>query len=133
MSGANYISIITDIQVQEGGTGQELGKSTKENFGYATNARMTFCGYLWRGRMTAFKNWWLKKAPIPATTDERILSLMAWHAAQVAERERIKGRVKEAAESLWCIRNQVGDEPYGLYIGPPLNTLEQFVEKLMEE
>ena len=50
-----------------------------------------------------------------------------------AERERIKSRVKYAAESLWCIRNQVGDEPYGLYIGPSLNTLEQFVEKLMEE
>ncbi len=60
-------------------------------------------------------------------------SRAAWNAGQAAERERIKSRVKEAAESLWCIRNQVGDEPYGLYIGPPLNTLEQFVEKLMEE
>ena len=56
-----------------------------------------------------------------------------WKAAQAAERERIKSRVKGAAESLWCIRNQVGDEPYGLYIGPSLNTLEQFVEKLLEE
>ena len=61
------------------------------------------------------------------------LLLKAWRTAQAAERERIKSRVKEAAESLWCIRNQVGDEPYGLYIGPSMNTLEQFVEKLLEE
>jgi hypothetical protein len=56
-----------------------------------------------------------------------------WDAAQQAERGRIKSRVKDAAESLWCIRNQVGDEPYGLYIGPSLNTLDDFVEKLLEE
>ena len=56
-----------------------------------------------------------------------------WNAAQAAERGRIKSRVKDAAESLWCIRNQVGDEPYGLYIGPSLNTLDDFVEKLLEE
>ena len=57
----------------------------------------------------------------------------AWKAAQAAERERIKSRVKGAAESLWCIRNQVGDEPYALYIGPSMTMMEQFVEKLMEE
>ena len=51
---------------------------------------------------------------------------------QAVERERIKSRVKEAAESLWCIRNQ-GDAAYELYIGPSMNTLEQFVEKLLEE
>lgn len=57
----------------------------------------------------------------------------AWKAGQTAERERIKGRVREAAESLWCIRNQVGDEPYALYIGPSLNTMEEFVNRLLEE
>ncbi len=62
----------------------------------------------------------------------KITAKHAWNAGQAAERARIKSRVKEAAESLWCIRNQVGDGPYGLYIGPPLNTLEQFVEKLLE-
>lgn len=51
---------------------------------------------------------------------------------QKAERERIKGRVKSAAESVWGIRDFV-DKRYGLYIGPSLNSLEQFVEKLMEE
>ena len=57
----------------------------------------------------------------------------AWKAAQTAERERIKSRVKDAAENLWCTRNQVGDEPYALYIGPSMNAMEQFVEKLLEE
>lgn len=52
---------------------------------------------------------------------------------QAAERERIKGKVKEAAESLWCIRNQIGDDPYALYIGPSLSVLEQFVEQLLEK
>ena len=56
-----------------------------------------------------------------------------WAAAQAAERERIKSRVKEAAGSLWSIRDQSTNKPDGLYIGPPLNALEQFVEKLMEE
>jgi hypothetical protein len=56
-----------------------------------------------------------------------------WQAAQEAERERIKSRVKEAAENLWCIRNQVGEEPFSLYIGPSLNTLEEFVDRLLEE
>ena len=58
--------------------------------------------------------------------------LKVWDAAQTAERERIKSRVKEAAESIWAVRDLV-DNRYGLYIGPPLNTLEQFVEKLVEE
>lgn len=60
---------------------------------------------------------------------------------QKAERERIKSRVKEAAESLWCIRNEVVEEvdeelkrvPYSLYIGPSLNTMEEFVNRLLEE
>ena len=56
-----------------------------------------------------------------------------WKAAQAAEQKRIKSRVKDAAESLWCIRNQVGDEPYALYIGPSMTMMEQFVEKLMEK
>ncbi len=56
-----------------------------------------------------------------------------WKAGQAAERERIKCRVKEAAESLWCIRNQVGEKPYNLYIGPSLTMLEEFAEKLLEE
>jgi hypothetical protein len=41
--------------------------------------------------------------------------------------------MKEAAENLWCIRNQVGEEPFSLYIGPSLNTLEEFVNRLLEE
>lgn len=57
----------------------------------------------------------------------------AWEAAQAAERERIKSRVKDAAESLWCIMNQVGGEPYALYIGPSLDTLDQFVDQLLEK
>ena len=55
-----------------------------------------------------------------------------WAAAQAAERERIKSRVKEAAESIWAVRDLV-DNRYGLYIGPPLNTLEEFVNRLLEE
>jgi len=50
--------------------------------------------------------------------DARELVEMVWRVAQEAERERIKSRAKEAAENLWCIRNQVGEEPYSLYIGP---------------
>lgn len=64
-----------------------------------------------------------------------------WETAQKAERERIKSRVKEAAENLWCIRNEVVEEvdgelkrvPYALYIGPSLNTMEEFVNRLLEE
>lgn len=56
------------------------------------------------------------------------------------ERERIKGRVKEAAENSWCIKNEVVEEvdgelkrvPYSLYIGPSLNKLEEFVGRLLE-
>ena len=59
--------------------------------------------------------------------------LEIWQAAQEAERERIKSSMKEAAENLWCIRNQVGEEPFSLYIGPSLNTLEGFVNRLLEE
>jgi hypothetical protein len=70
---------------------------------------------------------------IPLTIADRFLAQEAWQAAQEAERERIKSRVKEAAENLWCIRNQVGEEPFSLYIGPSLNTLEEFVNRLLEE
>jgi hypothetical protein len=67
--------------------------------------------------------------------------LEAWNAGQAAERERIKSRVKEAAEDLWCIRSEVVEEvegelkrvPYSLYIGPSLNTMEEFVNRLLEE
>lgn len=52
---------------------------------------------------------------------------------QAAERVRVKARVKKAAESLWCIRNEVGDDPYALYIGPSLDTLDQFVDQLLEK
>ena len=55
-----------------------------------------------------------------------------WKAAQVAERERIRSRVKAAAESVWGIRDFI-DKRYGLYVGPPLNTLEQFIEKLLDK
>lgn len=81
-----------------------------------------------------FLEWVTQQYPEQFIPTNQLLLLRAgWNAAQAAERERIKSRVSSAAESLWCIRNQVGDEPYGLYIGPSLNTLEQFVEKLMEE
>ena len=79
---------------------------------------------------TDFEEW--AKNQDPAFIRDVFSAAAAFQAAQQSERERIKGRVKTAAESLWCIRNQVGDEPYDLYIGPSLNTLEQFVEKLME-
>ena len=71
----------------------------------------------------------------------KITAKHAWNAGQAAERERIKSRVKEAAEDLWCIRNEVVEEvegelkrvPYSLYIGPSLNTMEEFVNRLLEE
>ena len=63
----------------------------------------------------------------------KITAKDAWAAGQKAERQRIKSRVKAAAESLWCIRNQVGDDPYALYIGPSLDTMEEFVKRLLEE
>lgn len=71
----------------------------------------------------------------------RVTAKDAWTAGQKAERERIKSRVKEAAENLWCIRNEVVEEvegelkrvPYSLYIGPSLNTMEEFVNRLLEE
>ena len=75
-----------------------------------------------------FEEYW-GEDPAPG----KITAKHAWNAGQAAERERIKSRVKDAAESLWCIRNQVGDEPYGLYIGPSLNTMEEFVNRLLEE
>ena len=67
-------------------------------------------------------------------TDERLYEAVMSVALDVekAERERIKSRVKGAAESVWGIRDYI-DKRYGLYIGPSLNTLEQFVEKLLEE
>ena len=74
-----------------------------------------------------FEEWWGDESKHGAITARE-----AWKAGQTAEREQIKSRVKSAAESLWCIRNQ-GDAAYELYIGPSLNTLEQFVEKLLEE
>ena len=64
---------------------------------------------------------WLYKAVMSIALD-----------VEKAERERIKGRVKGAAESVWGIRDYI-DKRYGLYIGPSLNTLEEFVEKLLEE
>ena len=76
--------------------------------------------------MTDFEEW--AKAQDPG----KISARHAWDAGQSAERERIKSRVKEAAKSIWAVRDLV-DNRYGLYIGPPLNTMEQFVEKLMEE
>jgi hypothetical protein len=77
-----------------------------------------------------FEDWWEKQGIWPS---EYTAACAAWQVAQEAERERIKSRVKEAAENLWCIRNQVGEEPYSLYIGPSLNTLEEFVNRLLEE
>ena len=87
-----------------------------------------------------FEEYW-GEDPAPG----KITAKHAWNAGQAAERERIKSRVKDAAESLWCIRNEVVEEvegelkrvPYSLYnslyIGPPLNTLEEFVNRLLEE
>jgi hypothetical protein len=77
-----------------------------------------------------FEDWWEKQGIWPS---EYTAACAAWQASQQAERERIKSRVKEAAENLWCIRNQVGENPYSLYIGPSLNTLEGFVNRLLEE
>jgi hypothetical protein len=79
-----------------------------------------------------FEEWW----PTGRSSDwysEKDMAQEVWQVAQEAERERIKSRVKEAAENLWCIRKQVGGEPYSLYIGPSLNTLEEFVNRLLEE
>ena len=81
--------------------------------------------------MDGFEDW--MKMQDPALVKDAFSAAAGWSAGQAAERERIKSRIKDAAESLWCIRNQVGDEPYALYIGPSMNTLKQFVEKLMEE
>ena len=66
-------------------------------------------------------------------SNQMMLLKYAFDKGQAAERERIKGRVKQAAENLWCIRNQVGDEPYALYIGPSMTMMEQFVELLLEK
>ena len=74
-----------------------------------------------------FEEWWGDEPKHGMITARE-----AWKAGQAAERERIKSRVKGAAESVWGIRDYI-DKRYGLYIGPSLNTLEQFVEKLMEE
>jgi hypothetical protein len=77
---------------------------------------------------------WLETEPMTGHTNAEYMSAwLGWTAGQKAERERIKSRVKEAAENLWSIRNQIGEEPYSLYIGPSLNTLDDFVEKLLEE
>jgi hypothetical protein len=79
-----------------------------------------------------FEEWW----PTGRSGDwysEKDLAQEVWRAAQQAERERIKSRVKEAAENLWCIRNQVGENPYSLYIGPSLRMMEEFVDRLLEE
>lgn len=83
---------------------------------------------------------WMKKQD-PAVIRDAFSAAAGWTAGQKAERERIKGRVKEAAENLWCIRNEVVEEvdgelkrvPYSLYIGPSLNTMEEFVNRLLEE
>ena len=80
--------------------------------------------------MISFEDWMKKQDP--ALVKDAFSAAAGWSAGQAAERERIKSRVKKAAESLWCIKNQ-GDAPYELYIGPSLNTMEEFVEKLMEE
>ena len=78
-----------------------------------------------------FEEW--AKTQDPAFIRDVFSAAAAFQAAQQSERERIKSRVKEAAGSLWSIRDQSTNKPDGLYIGPPLNTLEQFVEKLVEE
>ena len=75
-----------------------------------------------------FEEWWGDEPKHGMITARE-----AWKTGQAVERERIKSRIKDAAENLWSIRNQVGDEPYSLYIGPSMNMMEQFVEKLMEE
>lgn len=85
---------------------------------------------------------WLKTEPMTGHTNAEYMSAwLGWTAGQKAERARIKSRVKEAAENLWCIRNEVVEEvdgelkrvPYSLYIGPSLNTMEEFVNRLLEE
>jgi hypothetical protein len=87
MSGANCISIMLGIQVQKGGTGQALRKSEKENFGYVLNARLTFCGYLWRGRMT-FLEWVTEQYPKQFIPEKQLMLLRAaWNAGRAAERE----------------------------------------------
>ena len=89
--------------------------------------------------MLSFEEWMKKQDPI--FIRDAFSAAAGWNAAQAAERERVKSRVKEAAESLWCIRNEVVEEvegelkrvPYSLYIGPSLNTMEEFVNRLLEE
>jgi len=67
----------------------------------------------------------------PALIQDPFSAAAGWNAGKHNERERIKGRVKGAAESVWGIRDYF--DGCSQYIGPSLNTLEQFVEKLMEE
>ena len=74
---------------------------------------------------------WIKTQD-PAVIRDAFSAAAGWAAGQAAERERIKSRVKGAAESIWGIRDFV-DKRYGLYVGPPLNVLEQFVNRLLEE
>ena len=73
---------------------------------------------------------WMKKQD-PALIKDAFSAAAGWSAGQTAERERIKGRVKGAAESVWGIKDYF--DGCSQYIGPSLNTLEEFVEKLMEE
>lgn len=72
-----------------------------------------------------FEEWWGDEPKHGMITARE-----AWKAAQAADRERIKGTVREAAESLWLIPHPAGK---GLYIGPSLDMMEQFVELLLEE
>ena len=74
---------------------------------------------------------WMKKQD-PAIIKDAFSAAAGWSAAQAAERERIKSRVKEAAESIWDIRSLSGKH-YGLYIGPSMNMMEEFVNRLLEE
>lgn len=89
--------------------------------------------------MLSFEEW--IKTQDPSIIRDPFSAALGWNAAQKAERERIKSRAIEAAVNLWCIRNEVVEEvdgelkrvPYSLYIGPPLNTMEEFVNRLLEE
>ena len=74
---------------------------------------------------------WLSKERPEELPNQVMLLKDAWELGQAAERERIKERVKGAAESVWGIRDYF--DGCSQYIGPSLNTLEEFVEKLLEE
>ena len=69
-----------------------------------------------------FDKWWGQTEIWPS---EYTAAASAWIAAQQAERERIRARVRLAAISSWSASE--------VYIGPPFIQLQKFVEALLED